>query len=57
MVRRLEAEHGLSTHLLEEIVLDTSRELYENAENGNIHTGEMKLAYDWCVAPLSRLPS
>lgn len=56
MVRRLEAEHGLSTHLLEEIVLDTSRELYENAENGNIHTGEMKLAYDWCVVPLSLFP-
>jgi hypothetical protein len=56
MVRRLEAEHGLSTHLLEEIVLDTSRELYENAENGNIHTGDMKLAYDWCVVPLSLSP-
>ena len=32
---------------LESIVLQTSREFYENAESGNIHTGEMKLAYDW----------
>jgi hypothetical protein len=33
--------------MLEGVVLQTSREFYENAESGNIHTGDMKLAYDW----------
>jgi len=47
MIRVLEAEHGLSPLTLEEVALTTSRELYDNAETGNIHTGEMKLAYDW----------
>lgn len=46
-VRRLETEHGLKPETLESVVLSTSRELYEGAENGNIHTGDMKVAYDW----------
>lgn len=47
MVKRLEESHGLTQSDLVDVVLATSRELYENAENGNIHTGEMKLAHDW----------
>jgi anti-sigma regulatory factor (Ser/Thr protein kinase) len=47
MIRRFEAEYDLSDSLLEEVALATSRELYDNAETGNIHTGDMKLAYDW----------
>ena len=33
--------------MLETAVLATSRELYDNADSGNIHSGNMKLAYDW----------
>jgi hypothetical protein len=47
MIRRFETEYDLSDSLLEEVALATSRELYDNAETGNIHTGDMKLAYDW----------
>ena len=47
MIRRFESECDLSDDLLEEVALATSRELYDNAETGNIHTGDMKLAYDW----------
>ena len=47
MIRRFESEYDLSDDLLEEVALATSRELYDNAETGNIHTGDMKLAYDW----------
>lgn len=31
------------------LVIAASREFFENAETGNYHAGEMKLAYDWCV--------
>ncbi len=47
IVKRLELEHDLSPNILEEVVLTTSREFYMNAESGNLHTGEMKLAYEW----------
>jgi len=47
MIRKFETEYGLSGQVLEEVALATSRELYDNAETGNIHTGDMKLAYDW----------
>lgn len=47
MISRFETEYDLSAGLLEEVALATSRELYDNAETGNIHTGDMKLAYDW----------
>ncbi|ORY29557.1 secretory pathway protein Sec39-domain-containing protein [Naematelia encephala] len=46
MIRKLEIDHGLSFQLVEEVVLAASREFYENADTGNIHTGDMKLAYD-----------
>jgi len=47
MIRRFQAEYDLSDMVLEQVALATSRELYDNAETGNIHTGDMKLAYDW----------
>lgn len=51
MIRRFETEYDLSSSIIEEVALATSRELYDNAETGNIHTGDMKLAYDWWVFP------
>jgi len=47
MVAKLQTEKTISDAMLEGVVLQTSREFYENAESGNIHTGDMKLAYDW----------
>lgn len=47
MIRRFEIEHDLTASALEAVALGTSRELYDNAETGNIHTGEMKIAYEW----------
>ena len=47
MIRRFEIEYGLSAPTLESVALATSRELYDNAETGNIHTGEMRVAYEW----------
>jgi len=32
---------------MESLVLAASVEFYENAETGNLHEGEMKLAYAW----------
>lgn len=60
----LRAEFGLAQSLLhpasaepplppaveEELVIAASREFYDNAESGNLHKGDMKLAFDWCVA-------
>lgn len=34
---------------MELIVLAASVEFYENAETGNLHEGDMKLAYNWSV--------
>jgi hypothetical protein len=36
---------------IEDLVLAASREFYDNAETGNLHSGEMKQAYSWCVPP------
>lgn len=47
MINRFETEHDLDPVMLEKVVLETSNELYDNSETGNIHTGEMKVAYDW----------
>lgn len=48
-------EAPLEPHVVEELVVAASREFYDNAEAGNLHEGDMKLALEWCV-PLS-LPS
>lgn len=34
---------------MESLVLAASVEFYENAETGNLHEGDMKLAYNWSV--------
>ena len=47
MIRRLQNEHDLPQDMIEEVTLATSIEFYDNAETGNIHTGDMKLAFDW----------
>lgn len=49
VIRRLEPEGFFSDADLEGVVLTTSKEFYMRAETGNIHTGDMKLAYEWCV--------
>lgn len=47
-----ESERPLQPHVVEELVLAASREFYDNASSGNLHLGEMKLAYDCLsVAP------
>lgn len=47
MIGRFEIEYNLSANDLEGVALATSRELYDNAETGNIHIGEMRVAYEW----------
>lgn len=47
VIRRLEPEGFFTPQDLEDVVLTTSKELYMRAETGNIHTGDMKLAYEW----------
>lgn len=32
---------------MQELVISASREFYDNAEEGNLGTGEMRLAYEW----------
>jgi Secretory pathway protein Sec39 len=34
---------------IENLCLTVSREFYDNASSGNLHHGDMKLAYDWSV--------
>ncbi|ORX36407.1 secretory pathway protein Sec39-domain-containing protein [Kockovaella imperatae] len=53
MIKQLQNEHKLSDDTVEQVVLATSRDFYDNAENGNIHTGAMKLAYDCLSVPAS----
>ena len=49
MISKLKINHDLSDDVLERVVLENSRELYDSAASGNLHTGDMKLAYDGCV--------
>lgn len=42
-------KHPLSEEVIEEMCLTVSREFYDNAQSGNLHFGEMKLAYEWCA--------
>ena len=44
MIRRFEIEYDLTAPTLESVALATSRELYDNAETGNIHIGEMRIS-------------
>ncbi|GAA5969253.1 hypothetical protein JCM11641_007529 [Rhodosporidiobolus odoratus] len=42
---------------VEELVISASRELYDNAEEGNLHKGEMKLAFDCLSAAPQQSPA
>ncbi|WOO78903.1 Neuroblastoma-amplified sequence [Vanrija pseudolonga] len=54
VIQRLQPEGYFTPQTLEDVVLTTSKELYMRAETGNIHTGDMKLAYECLsVAPES----
>ncbi|WWD08644.1 hypothetical protein V865_006757 [Kwoniella europaea PYCC6329] len=46
VIKRLQQSHSIDDQMIEIVVLETSKEFYLKAENGNLHTGEMKLAYD-----------
>lgn len=37
----------LDPQTIEDIVVTSSHELYDNASSGNYKIGDMKLAYDW----------
>lgn len=39
----------LDPHVVEDLVISASREFYDNAEEGNLNEGEMKLAFEWCA--------
>ena len=51
VAKRLKGRGTVAKYLpgavVEEICLNVSRELYDNASSGNMHRGEMKLAYEW----------
>ncbi|KAG8747265.1 hypothetical protein FRC10_001881 [Ceratobasidium sp. 414] len=42
----------LSSDAVESLCLSVSREFYDNANSGNIHSGDMKLAYDCLGVPI-----
>ncbi|KAG9073824.1 hypothetical protein FS749_014655 [Ceratobasidium sp. UAMH 11750] len=42
----------LSSDAVESLCLAVSREFYDNASSGNIHSGDMKLAYDCLGVPI-----
>ena len=46
-IQRLKGQESWSDAMLQDAVLQVSREFYGKAESGNLHTGDMKLAYDW----------
>jgi hypothetical protein len=47
LLRSPEVKGNLKPPVIEQVVLSSSREFYENAATGNMHTGEMRLAYEW----------
>ncbi|TXT11031.1 hypothetical protein VHUM_01782 [Vanrija humicola] len=54
VIQRLQPEGYFTPQALEDVVLATSEAFYMRAETGNIHTGDMKLAYECLsVAPES----
>ncbi|GJJ08741.1 hypothetical protein Clacol_002960 [Clathrus columnatus] len=46
IIRKAKIPYLSDPHLVEEKVLACSRELYDNASSGNLHQGDMKLAYE-----------
>ncbi|WWC87530.1 uncharacterized protein L201_002420 [Kwoniella dendrophila CBS 6074] len=49
IIKRLQQSNLVDDDLVENVVLDSSKEFYLSAESGNLHTGDMKLAYG-CLA-------
>ncbi|GAA5955614.1 hypothetical protein JCM10213_001586 [Rhodosporidiobolus nylandii] len=47
----------LEPGVVEELVIAASREFYDNAEEGNLHKGEMKMAFDCLSAAPQQTPS
>lgn len=47
IIRKARIPYLSDPHIIEEQVLTCSRELYDNASSGNLHKGDMKLAYEW----------
>jgi neuroblastoma-amplified sequence len=45
-------ERPLDPTTQQDLVLKASHEFYDNAESGNLHRGNMKLALEWYVYPL-----
>ncbi|TYJ54672.1 hypothetical protein B9479_004706 [Cryptococcus floricola] len=55
MIKRLQGDGAVDAVTIEKVVLETSREIYISAKSGNLHSGNMKLAYDCLlVAPSSK---
>ncbi|GAA5862538.1 hypothetical protein JCM1840_004218 [Sporobolomyces johnsonii] len=46
----------LEPRVVEELVISASREFYDNAEEGNLHRGEMKMAFD-CLSAAPQTPT
>ncbi|WVQ73871.1 hypothetical protein IAR50_003452 [Cryptococcus sp. DSM 104548] len=46
MVKKLQGDGAVDPATIERVVLETSREFYTSAKSGNLHLGDMKLAYD-----------
>jgi neuroblastoma-amplified sequence len=47
VLRKSRTPYLSDPHVIEDQVLASSREFYDNASSGNLHQGEMKLAYEW----------
>ncbi|GAA5949861.1 hypothetical protein JCM3765_007717 [Sporobolomyces pararoseus] len=45
----------LGPHIVEDLVVSASREFYDNAEEGNMNRGDMKLAFD-CLSAAPQTP-
>ncbi|GAA5859601.1 hypothetical protein JCM8547_006158 [Rhodosporidiobolus lusitaniae] len=50
------APPSLEPHVVEELVISASREFYDNAEEGSLHRGEMKLAFECLSAAPTQTP-
>ncbi|GJN91461.1 hypothetical protein Rhopal_004484-T1 [Rhodotorula paludigena] len=47
----------LEPHVVEELVIAASRDFYDNSESGNLHSGEMKLAFECLSAAPQQTPA
>jgi neuroblastoma-amplified sequence len=47
VLRKSRTVYLSNPQVVEGQVLASSREFYDNASSGNLHQGDMKLAYEW----------